>query len=268
MNFKEIIAKVKGINYKEIIAKNKNILLIISFVIFLGFFSYSLAKYIDDRKKEFLYEAKAFYFESNYLNDIASVKSYTLEKGIDYVEFDIENNIDQLRYSDVTINYTVTLTDLEGNAVKDKSGASVSPITATLANGSIKKNTHRFSNLKGGVYVVNAISKKPYTKTIRANFIITNDNTSISYSVTDTANSPILQLTVNTNDYNGNIKITWPDGVTPDNTNSLFTDVTSGYTSSNKTISVVKNGEYTFQFFKQNPTTVFVKDNFKVGGVS
>ncbi len=255
-------------NFKKIIAKSKNILIIISFVIFLGFFSYSLAKYIDNRRKEFLYEAKAFYFESNYLNEISSVKSYKLETGIDYVEFDIENNIDQLRYSDVTISYTVTLTDLEGNSVQDKSGVTVSPITSALTKGSIRKNTHRFSNLKDGVYVVTASSKKPYAKTIRANFIITNNNANISYSVTDAESSPILQLTVNTNDYKGNIKITWPDGVTPDNTNSLFSDVTSGYTSSNKVISVVKNGEYTFQFFKQNPTTVFAKENFKVGGVS
>lgn len=254
-------------NFKEIV-NNKNIFLIILFVIFLGFFSYSLAKYIDNRNKNLLYEAQAFYFESNYLNDIASVKSYTLETGIDYIEFDIKNNIDELRYSDVTISYTVTLTDLEGNSVQDKSGVTVSPITSTLTSGSITKNTHRFSNLKDGVYVVNASSKKPYTKTIKANFIITNNNTNISYSVTDTASSPILQLTVNTNDYKGNIKITWPNGVTPDNTNSLFSDVTSGYSSSSKVINVVKNGEYTFQFFKQNPTTVFVKENFTVGGVS
>lgn len=255
-------------NFKEIIANKKNILLIISFVIFLGFFSYSLAKYISNRRQDFLYEANAFYFESNYLNDIASVKSYTLETGIDYVEFNIQNNIDQLRYSDVTINYTVTLTDLEGNPVQDKSGSIVSPITSTLTKGSIRTNTHRFSNLQDGIYVVNAVSTRPYAKTIRGNFIIENNNTTISYSVTDTASSPILQLTVNTNDYAGNIRITWPAGVTPDNTNPLFTDVTSGYTSSSKVISVVKNGEYTFQFFKQNPSSVFVKENFTVGGVS
>lgn len=252
-------------NMLRVITKKKRFFLCLV-VLFFIFISFTLAKYIQKKDQDTLYEASAFYFESDYLNDLSNVKSYTLESGIDDIAFEIHNNVDELRYSDVKINYQVTLTDIDGNSVKDKDNQSISMITSTLDKGSIHKNDHKFSNLKDGIYVVTATSIKPYSKTIKANFIITNSITEINYNVTDATNSPILQLMIDTKDYNGNVKIEWPNGVTPDNTNPIFADVTSGYTKANKVIAVQKNSEYIFQFFKENPNLVFSNDDFKVGG--
>ena len=227
-----------------------------------------MAKYIHQKRQDLLYEANSFYFESDYLKDISSAKSYTLAKGVDDILFHISNNIDDLRYSGVKIFYDISISDLDGNAVLDKNNESVGVIHAVLNHGGINSNEHVFSNLKDGTYVVSAVSTKPYVKALKANFIISNSNMMIDYQVTDAASSPILQLMIRTEDYQGNVKITWPSGVTPDNTHSLFSDVVSGYSSGSKVFSVQKHSEYIFQFFKENPDVVFQKSDFEVGGVS
>ena len=240
--------------------------LIIFAIVFIVFFGTALAKYVSKKENESLYEAGNFYFCSNELNNNEQIPTYTLKTGIDYIEFTINNNEDNLRFSENEINYKVIITDLDGNEVKDKNEKKLDEITSKLEKNKIDSKTHKFENLKDGMYKVTATSTKPYKKEISAIFIITNSNKQIDYQVVDTENSPILKLIITTHDYSGDVVITWPDNVTVDNTIDEFRNVKSGYDSSSKTITVNKNSEYIYQFFKKDPTNLFSKDDFEVGG--
>lgn len=253
---------------KRLITKYSVLIIIFVFFVFLTIIKSSFAKYNSNENKDFFYEASSFYFTSNSLDSNSSVTVYTLATGTDYIEFDVANNEDNLRYSEVDINYQVTITDINGNNVKDKNNNNINKINDTLAKNSINSNTHRFSNLADGAYTVTATSLSPYSKTIRANFIVSNSNKQLQYSITDAINSPILQLIISTNDYNGNVKIVWPIGITPDNTIPIFANSKTGFSSSNITIAVEKNGEYIYQFFKENPSNVYSASDFTVGGIA
>lgn len=69
-------------------------------------------------------------------------------------------------------------------------------------------------------------------------------------------NSPVLRLTVWTNDYSGNVKLTWPSGIYPDNTDPLLASVTG----TAATLNLKNDSEYTFVFFKNTPSTVYTRE--------
>lgn len=244
--------------------KKVNIKFILAILITLFFVSFSLAKYISTRNTNFLYEAKSFYFVSDLLSDNIDQKSYSYKRGIDTISLNLSNNIDELRYSEVTIEYEVSITDLDGNSIQDKDGNTISSIQGTLSKGEINTTKIEFANLSSGAYVVTAKAIKPYKKQIQANFILTDNDYTIDYEVSDAVDSPVLNLTINVTDYSDKIKISWPDGVAPNNTNSFFKDVNTGYSNSNIIISFGANSEYIFNFFKEDPTSVFDSSDFIV----
>lgn len=246
------------------IIDNKKIYFILLILIFLIFTAGVFAKYLLKTDDNFLYDANAFYFESDLLAENTNQKSYTYKRGIDYIEFTLKNNIDELRYSDVTITYNVILRDLNGNEVIDKSGNVIKNVTNTLKKGSINSEKVRFENLKTGTYVVTAIATKPYKKQIQANFILTNEDDSIIYQINDAVDSPVLNLTVSTKDYSGNVKIVWPSGVTPDSTDVNFEAINTGYASGNQIVSFKANSEYIFRFFKEDSLSVYTDADFSV----
>jgi len=243
---------------------NKKFFVAIIVIAFLSLAGYSLAKYTKDYKENVLLEANSFYFKSDLLDDNTSQKSYTYKSGIDSITINLYNNDDNLRYSMVQTSYEVAITDINGNSVTNKSGNTINAITGTLARDVLDSASVTFSNLEDGVYVVTARSLAPYTKTLRANFIISNLDNSVNYSINDVAGSPILQMTISTEDYNGNVKITWPSGVTPDNTDSLFRNVNNSYNGGNIIIPFANDSEYIVQFFKEDASLVYTSSNFNV----
>ena len=216
-----------------------------------------MAKYVVNHEKQSLYVADNFYFESDLLNSDTDTKTYTYQKGKNNIKILIKNNIDDLRYSDVDIDYTVRITDLHGNEAKKS-------ITGTLEKGSIKSQTINFEDLQTGTYTIIATATAPYEKTLKANFVIEEKNANVSYDVVDVENSSVAQLIITTNDYNGNLKITWPNGVAPDSTNNYFADVDTGYNASNKTITVSAKSQTILYFFKQNSSQKYTIEDFKI----
>lgn len=244
------------------IALLKYIVLLI--LISLLFLEISYSKYVDEKKQETVYRGTDFYLESSMLQNSITVPIYTYEKGINTITVDLNNYIDELRFSEVSINYEVSITDTNGNAVTDKNDKPIMEKTGTLSKLSKKTENITFDNLKSGTYVVTAKSLGPYSKTIKANFIITENDNSIEYTVNDSVDSNILQLTVSTKDYNGNIKISWPEGLLPNSTDPKLAGINTGSSAGNVIISFNANSEYTFQFFKNNPNIKFEKNQFTV----
>lgn len=213
-----------------------------------------------------VYEAKSFYFESDLLKEENS-ETYTLKKGEDAITIKLKNNVDNLRYSDIEINYVVKITTMDGKVVVDKSGNIVDNKTGILSNNGIEEQEIKFINLPEGNYKVVAESVSPYVKKLQANFSVVDSNKNISYVVNDSKGSPVMRLTVKSNDYTGNIKIGWSKRLAADSSDGKFKDVNSGFEQGSAIIDFVADSEYTFQFFKENPDDVFKDADFSVESV-
>lgn len=202
------------------------------------------AKYVSREEKDTVVAAKSFYFESDLLTE--SGATYTLAPGTTNITIHLKNFADDLRYSDVVIDYKVTATNQSNKTGK---------------LGSAKKENHEisFSNLTPGNYEVVATATSPYTKTLKATFVIPAVEGGVFCSVNDAANSPVLRLTVWTEDYSGAVKLTWPAGVAPDNTDPLLANATGN----SITINFENDSEYTFLFFKANPALTYTKNDVK-----
>ena len=210
------------------------------------------AKYVSQEKKDTVVAAKSFYFESDLLTETGT--TYTLAPGTGSITVHLKNFADDLRFSDVEISYKVTAT---GQAAQ----------TGTLGKSKQEDHTIVFSNLSPGTYQVVAQATSPYTKTLQATFVIPAVEGDVYYSVSDAAGSPVLRLTVWTEDYSGGINIKWGNGngnnvkIVPDNTDPLM----AGVTGNSFTVSDFGNdAEYTFLFFKEDPSKQYDKSDFTV----
>ena len=209
----------------------------------------TVAKYIKEKEVDMAYSAKSFYFESDLLEEDITDAEYEYAQGIDSISFYLKNNADSLRFSEVDINYTATL---------EKDGTVIDTKTGTIAKDAVNTSIVQFDDLEGGEYVVTAQATSPYTKTLTGKFTLAGVDKTLEWEVVDSENSPIIELTVTSEDYDGLITITYPEGVQPDNTDSKLDTVTSTYVTSN----FEKNSSYTYTFFKNNPANVFTKADF------
>lgn len=222
--------------------------ILLSFIMFSLISGASYAKYIFEQKSPVEVDAKNFYFTSNLLVESSKeMKNYTLQAGVDEIEFTLMNYPDELRTSEV---------DIQGVAILTKDSEEIAKQTFTLGKNQQSEQVIRFDNpkLSEGVYVVTATAESPYSQTLRARFTITDLYQDVDYSVIDKVGSPNLMVKVNTTDYEGNIIITWPDGVYPDNTDPYLQNAnTNSYV-----VRVKKHSEYTFQFFKNKPNETYI----------
>ena len=219
-----------------------------------------LGKYLQELKNNTLYEAENFYFRSDLLSE--DIKSYTLQRGVNKIVIHLYNSEDRFRYTKVDINYVVKLEKIndDGNLVKvrEKNGV--------LSKSNFTDNEVVFDNLENGKYKVRALATNPYTKILEGNFVITNNDNRIDYSVGDNVYSTVMFLTIKTVDYTGNIKIKFPDGLYPDNNEEAFKNVNIDNLKE-VIVNFKNNSSYSYRFYKENPKKVFNKDEFQVGGV-
>ena len=206
------------------------------------------AKYAAVEYSENAYVARNFYFESDMLAESSgAVPQYSLKAGVNEISFLLMNHPDNLRFSEVDIDYTVTITG---------EGINETLPEMTLTGNRKTSEEIRYAVSEPGTYTVTAVATAPYTKTLQAKFTVTGKDEEISINVGDAAGSPNIKVTVTTADYEGDIIITWPAGVVPDNTDPLLRDASGN----SCTVHVKKNSEYTFQYFKNNPNSDYSKD--------
>ena len=230
--------------------------LVLALMLFNG---YSLGKYMKEHQKEPLYVAENFYFESDLLrapDNTGAIPAYTLKAGEKQFTFALRNYTDELRYSEVDIRYTVTVTDEEGNAVQ------TDHIAGTIAKGTCNQTSVQLSPLPAGTYIATAASA-PYFTQLKAKFTVVNAVDALDFTVTDTKDAPTLQLTLETGEQAGNVVIRWPNGVLPDNSDPLMAGA-EGTNGGEHIVTVEKNASYTFIFFKKNPSETYSKADFSV----
>lgn len=219
------------------------LLIVLAFAV--SMFALVWAKYISREKKDTVVAAKAFYFESDLLTEKGA--TYTLAPGTTKIDIVLKNYADDLRWSEVDVRYDVTL---NGSAVQEQ---------LILKTGKQENSKVTITGLTPGTYTVVAKATSPYSKTLKATFVIPATTGGVYYSVSDAAGSPVLRLTVRTEDYAGNVTLSWPTGVSPDNTDPLL----AGATGTSCTVRFENDSEYTFLFFKSDPSQVYDKTHIK-----
>lgn len=235
--------------------KIKKLLVVIITVIFLALFTTFplLAKYIKNEDINAGIVTPDFYFESDLLEvpqNNGVYPKYTLSTGVTKISFKLKNYLDSFRFASEKIEYTVTLS---GNVNKTKTGS--------INEGSCNEVDVLFTDLTSGTYTVVVTTTSPFVKTIKADFVVTEDDPSFTYIVNDAVSSPIIQVIITTNAYSGKLKLSWPDKVSPDNSIPILSGAISGNTYE---IDVVEYAEYTLIFFKEDVTKVYTKTDISV----
>lgn len=234
-------------------------LVIIILVVILGA-TIILGRYLQEHQKSSLYEAENFYFTSDLLKEESSVSFW--KDGVNKLKINFSNSADKLRYTKSDINAVVRLSEFIDNRefVKKRE------INLTLEGNKITNKEIVFDNLEKGAYKIEAITSSPYVKKLEGIFSIDSNNNNIKHLVNDRADSTVLMLKISTIDYEGNIKIKFPDGLYPDNNEDAFKDVDID-NSKEVIVKFKHHSSYTYKFYKKDPKKIFKEDDFEVGGV-
>ena len=213
---------------------------ILFLLIAVAFNGYTVAKYAAENDNHTAVVAKNFYLESDLLsNSSTTIPHYVLQADHNEISFYLMNYPDELRCSETNIVCNV---QLSGNG-------QLFEREVTLPANEKTEEKITFENLSDGTYTAVVTSVAPYAKTLKADFTVVSAPDDLSYEINDAIGSPNLKVKVTTANYAGNITITWPNKVLPDNTDSLLTNAYGNEC----TVHVEKYSEYSFNFFKTNP---------------
>lgn len=162
-----------------------------------------LAKYVHDNNAEELIYAPLFYFNSDKLS--VSGETYNLQSTVDSFTFSLGNNQDELRISEVDINYTVSVTTSDADFVLKINGSVATGGTLTAGN-TPDVDTVTIEGLdKGVAYTITVTGTAGYSKTITATVTRANDDV-IFYKYLDKTNYPYyVELVVYTQNVTGTI---------------------------------------------------------------
>ena len=186
--------------------------------------------------------AEEFYFTSDLLDGETHYVSAVDENQTASVTVRLMNHADELRYAEVPINYTVSVTPSDDITIQyPEEGNHI------LQSGSIQNADVIVSGMKPGqTYTISAETKNQYYKQISGKVIVYPIDETIYHRISDSDH--FVEVTVWTKDYSGNIKITYPAALIPDNTDSMMRDWKTGDAA--KIFSLEKNSSHVFRFFK------------------
>lgn len=232
------------------------VLLVAAALVAVGGISSYAAKYAHQATDGRELSSPAFYFTSDVLTEDGS-KTYDLPVGTTSISFELRNYADNLRWCDTNIDYEYKVAAPDGTQFA--SGAGV--ITRDASKG-VAVPISATGLTQPGTYTVTATSTKPFSQQLSAKFTISAANTDLNVSLADNNDSATATLTVSTQDYEGNVKVSWPADVVPDQTQAEFDRVSTGdssgnYSTGTVTIAAKKFSTYTFRFFKTDPSKKF-----------
>ncbi len=209
----------------------------------------AIGRYQHEFNSEGSFRAKEFYFTSDFLDG----STHILAPGSTEVEFTLGNHSDELRCSEMDIDYVVTIAPDDGSPAV---GVTVSNDSGTLAKNVKSDKTVAVSGLQlGNTYVVTAVGTGGYKETLTAKIKVLPVE-SVVYKYLDTTNSEYVLLTVWAQGYEGNVEITPPAGLIPDNTDPVMKTAQTGAASITDSTSFLNTGSsadgyasHTYRFF-------------------
>ena len=228
---------------------------LLAFLLVFAVIGGTLAKYAHTTTRADSVTGSTFYFTSPELNG----ETYKLSADTKELDITLCNYADELRISDVDIDYSVTV---DGDAT-------ISPSSGTI-DKTVKSAKITLSDLQPGkTYTVTATATSPFSATLTGTFIVSAESKTVHYSVTDNGNSTYALLTVWTDNYSGEITVNWPAGLIPDSTDEKLSSAqtyNNTYGEGTVTTEVEPYSSYTFRFFKEK-TGNYTKDITVTEGV-
>lgn len=201
------------------------------------------AKYITEKSSDGSIRASEFYFTSDFLDG----KTHTLVPGSTSITFTLGNHGDDLRYSEVDINYTVTVTP-EATAAP---AATVTNGTGTLKKEKISDASVTISELiPGNTYNITAKGEGGYEKTLTAIIVVPDQASKLYYHIDNSAGDYTLLTVWNEGDKEGTVNITYT-GI-PDNTNPNMTNWETNDGTIGKQETINPHESKTFRFFRES----------------
>lgn len=215
------------------------------------------AKYIQQREQNVVARAKDFYFSSDLLT--VDNATYEINSGSSEITFSLSNHIDELRYSELTVQYDVYVNDeLLGSGVLDAANTD-DEFTLQVEDGQ--------------TYEVRAVGRAGYEKEILAIFKVL-QNSANFYKHLDTSNTYYVLLTVWTEDIAGDVTVIFPADLIPDNTDPKLAGVVNyadGQYESGTTPPAVLEAysSQVYRFFKNDLSKSYNIEEFTVtmGGI-
>lgn len=236
---------------------HKTAALLVLFCLCVGGISMVSARYIKQTEiKSKAVTADEFYFESDLLDgNTHEVVATNDENGTATasVTVRLKNYADELRYSGITIEYTLAVSPADGVQIQYGSNA----VTSSEATHTLEKNKQSqeditLSGLKPGKsYTVTATTQgNTYQKTLTGTIKVTAPDQSVYASLKD--ETQYIEVTVWTTDYSESVKLTYGNiGLLPDNTDAkLQNAVSSGSTITENNWRA--NTSHVFRFFKSD----------------
>ena len=201
--------------------------------------------------------AVPFYFTSDRLTEEGN--EYQLSPETEALSIELRNDQDGNRWSDTPVHYIYQVKK-DGEEQEEKGGEGI--LYPQQGAGSSERII--IQDMAPGVYDIEVQSLSPFEKTLKGTFVILEKENDIFCVKEDQQGSFCVQLIVSVKDYEGNIKISWPEGLIPDSTQAVFEDVKTRpedlYEAGELTLWMEPYTSRTFRFFKTDAETDYTWD--------
>lgn len=225
---------------KNAAKRNKNLYTIVGILLVAVFLTVGglYAKYIYQKTVLGSVNSPKFYFVSDKLTKAGA--EHTLNADTESFEFRLFNYADSLRFSDDAINYTVTVTPNDG--------ITVTPMSGSIVGGAVNEALIRIEGLENGkTYTVTAVGNAGFKETLTATVTVKEGDKTLYKNLNLDEDAYIL-LTVWTGSIEGEVTISYPKGLIPDNTDPMMAGAEVG--PSSFILPFGKKNSHTFRFFK------------------
>lgn len=179
--------------------KNRKLLLYIIALIIMFPFSLTMSRYINKLTTNYYLETQKFYFNSDKLTE--DNNTYTIENwsGVENISMDIqlESRKNQYEAAETDVNYVISYTceDTVTCSISKESGTIYSSTNVDSVTLNLVPNKN-FENGESTKITVTAKSTSPYSKTLKATFIVRVGKKGISYEIQDETYQTYLFLKI------------------------------------------------------------------------
>jgi len=194
-----------------------------------------LAKYITETPATGYVSASNFYFTSNLLDESPNTTTYTLNPGnggTTSFSFEVRNYADELRISENDIAFNIKVIPEDGISIKVDDTPVDSWSNSTTNVGTLNKGNRQSSKitvegLKNGTeYTIAAIGNAGFESELSAVVTVKPDVATVYQHVYNHTN--YVLLTVWTKNLSGDVSVTFPNALIPDNTDPVMSLVLYG----------------------------------------
>lgn len=222
-----------------------------SVLLLLSVVSGVYAKYVWGIERKSAVSAPNFYFTSDLLAE--NPKTYTLNPGAGGTTsftFEVRNYADELRNTDMNVEYSVTVIPSEE--------ITVTPASGKLTASQKSTATITVSGLENGqTYTITATGRAGFESTLSANVTVRPDAQNIyKHLYVDSTDPNYVLLTVWTENVSGEVSITFPAELIPDATDAalegIFTPSNDGkaYMFTDNSNFTASYSSHVYRFFK------------------